>query len=119
MADIDTLVKQLGQLTVVEAGQLAKQLEKAWGVKAEMAATAPVEAPKAENAPVTITLTGFKEGKKISVLQKIREFTGLGLLEAKNFVEALPKAVKEDIDKDEANKIKEALEAEGGEITIK
>ena len=117
---IETLVEELGKLTVVEALELSKRLEKEWGVTATAGApaTAPVEAKPAD-APVTVILTGFGEKKKIPVLKKVREFTSLGLLEAKQFVEALPKPVKEDIDKEEADKIKAALEAEGGTVEIK
>ena len=120
MADINSLVEQLGKLTLQEAADLANKLEKEWGVTATAGmVAAPVEAPVEAKSTASVMLTGFADGKKIGVLKKVKEILGLGLLEAKNFVEALPKAVKEDIDKDEANKIKEALEAEGGEITIK
>jgi large subunit ribosomal protein L7/L12 len=64
-------------------------------------------------------LTGFGEGKKISVLKKVKEILGLGLLEAKNFVEGLPKAVKEDIEKSEAEEIKKALEEQGATVQLK
>ena len=117
---IETLVEELGKLTVVEALELSKRLEKEWGVTA-IAGAPPVaaEPEKPADAPVTVTLTGFADGKKITVIKKIREYTELGLLEAKKFVEALPNAVKEDIDKEEAEKIKAALEAEGGTVSIK
>ena len=68
---------------------------------------------------VSVVLTGFEDGKKISVLKKIKEILGLGLLEAKNFVEGLPKAVKEDIDKSEAEDIKKALVEQGATVQIK
>lgn len=121
MADIDNLIKQLGQLTVVEAGELAKKLEEAWGVKAEaMQVAAPTGAPAQEDsAELNVVLTGFADNSKIPVLKKVREFTDLGLLEAKKFVEDLPKEVKKGVDKEEANKIKAALEEVGGTVEIK
>ena len=118
MADIDTLVKELGQLTVLEALELSKKLSKEWNIDLEAApAQAPAETPA--DAPVSVILTGFGESKKIPVLKKVREYTSLGLLEAKQFVESLPKPVAENIDKEEAGKIKAALEAEGGTVEIK
>lgn len=122
MADIDTLVKQLGQLTVVEALELSKKLSKEWDIdldNLQASGPAPAEAAKPADAPVNVILTGFGENKKIPVLKKVREFTSLALLEAKQFVEGLPKPVKEGIDKEEAEKIKAALEAEGGTVEIK
>ena len=64
-------------------------------------------------------ITGYADGKKIGVLKKVKEILGLGLLEAKNFVEGLPKAVKEDIDKSEAEEMKKALEEQGATVQIK
>ena len=122
MADIEALIKQLGQLTVVEALELSKKLSKEWNIdldNLQASANAPAVEAKPADAPVSVILTGFGENKKIPVLKKVREFTSLGLLEAKQFVEALPKPVKEDIDKEEAEKIKAALEAEGGTVEIK
>ena len=121
MGKIDDLIKDLGQLTVVEAGELAKKLEEAWGVDvSSLQAAAPVaaviEEPKTE---MNVILTGFAENSKIPVLKKVREFTDLGLLEAKKFVEDLPKEVKTGVDKDEADKIKTALEEVGGTVQIK
>ena len=122
MADIDKIVNELGKLTVVEALDLSKKLAEEWNIdldNLQAGAVAPAEAAKPADAPVNVILTGFGENKKIPVLKKVREFTSLGLLEAKQFVEGLPKPVKEGIDKEEAEKIKAALEAEGGTVEIK
>ena len=120
MADINALVEQLGKLTLQEAADLANKLEKEWGVTATAGMMAPqTEAPVEAKSTVTVMLTGFGEGKKISVLKKVKEILGLGLLEAKNFVEGLPKAVKEDIEKSEAEEIKKALEEQGATVQLK
>ena len=120
MADINSLVEQLGKLTLQEAADLANKLEEEWGVTA-VAGMAPqiAEVPVEAKSRATVMLTAFADGKKISVLKKVKEILGLGLLEAKNFVEGLPKAVKEDIDKSEAEDIKKALEGEGATVELK
>ena len=123
MTKIDNLIEELGKLTVVEAGELSKRLEKAWGLDLEafMGTTAQAQEPvKEESALVDVILTGYPADKKISVLKKVREyFEGMGLLEAKNFVESVPKPIKEDIDKEEAEKIKKALEEAGAVVELK
>ena len=122
MTKIDNLIEELGKLTVVEAGELSKRLEKAWGLDLEafMGTTAQAQEPvKEESALVDVILTGYPADKKISVLKKVREFIDMGLLEAKNFVEAIPKPVKEDIDKEEAEKVKKALEEAGAVVELK
>ena len=122
MTKIDNLIEELGKLTVVEAGELSKRLEKEWGLNLEafMGTTAQAQDPaKEESALVDVILTGYPADKKISVLKKVREFIDMGLMEAKNFVEALPKPVKEDIDKEEAEKVKKALEEAGGTVELK
>ena len=118
---LETLIEQLGKLTVVEALELSKKLEEAWGVTATAGAPAPAAggAPIEEKAEVDVILTGYNDNAKIPVLKKVREFTQLGLLEAKTFVEGLPKPIKQGIDKDEADKIKKALEEVGGKVEIK
>ena len=83
---------------------------------------APAQAPAVatESTTATVILTGFPADKKISVLKKVREyFEGMGLLEAKNFVENLPKPIKEDIEKEEAEKLKKQLEEAGGTVELK
>ena len=124
-SELDTLVKQLGNLNVVEAGELAKKLEKAWGLDLDalMSQPAQAQAPVVEEKDTaTIILKGFKEGSKIPVLKKIREYMDLGLLEAKNFVEGCieePKSVLEEVDKDKANACKDALIEAGALVDIK
>ncbi len=121
MANIDTLVKELGQLTVLEALELSKKLSKEWNIDLDnlQAAPAQASAPAEDKATATITLTGFAENKKIPVLKAIKEILGLGLMEAKNFVEDLPKTVNEEIEKEEADKIKKQLEDAGGTVELK
>ena len=122
MTNIDSLIEQLGKLTVVEAGELSKRLEGAWGLdlNAYLGASAP--APVEENeesALFKVMLTGFSEGSKIPMIKAVRPILDLGLLEAKNFVEDLPNAVKEDLDKEEAEKLKKVLEEAGGTVELK
>ena len=121
MADINSIVKELGQLTLQEAADLANMLEKEWGVTASAGVVAPPVAgtPAEAKSTATVMITGFADGKKISVLKKVKEILGLGLLEAKNFVEGLPKAVKEDIEKSEAEEMKKALEDAGATVQLK
>ena len=119
---LETLVEQLGKLTVVEALELSKKLEEAWGVSATAASSTPVAGATATaeaKSELTVVLTGFNDNAKIPVLKKVREYTSLGLLEAKQFVEALPKPVKENIDKEEAEAMKKALEEVGGKVELK
>ena len=121
MTNIDNLIEQLGKLTVVEAGELSKRLEKAWGLdlSALTSAPAPASVVQEESTTATVMLTSFADGKKIPIIKAVRPMLDLGLLEAKTFVEDLPKVVKSDIEKDEATKIKEELEAAGGEVELK
>ena len=123
MADINKLVDQLSELTVLEAAELAKALEEKWGVSAAAAvAAAPAAAaagPAAEEkTEFDVILTG-DGGKKINVIKEVRAITGLGLGEAKALVEGAPKAVKEGINKDEAEKIKKQIEEAGGTVELK
>ena len=123
MTNIDNLIEQLGKLTVVEAGQLSKRLETAWGLdlNAYVGASAPAAIQEVESTTATVMLTGYEPAdKKISVLKKVRQyFDGMGLLEAKNFIEDLPKAVKEYINTEEAEKVKKELEEAGGIVELK
>ena len=122
MANIDTLVKELGQLTVLEALELSKKLSKEWDIDLDSLQATPAQAPAVatESTTATVILTGFPADKKISVLKKVREyFEGMGLLEAKNFVENLPKPIKEDIEKEEAEKLKKQLEEAGGTVELR
>tara|TARA_R110002095_G_scaffold42065_1_gene38558 strand:- start:5392 stop:5808 length:417 start_codon:yes stop_codon:yes gene_type:complete len=123
MADLDKIVDQLSKLTVLEAAELATKLEDVWGVSAA-APVAAAAAPAAggEAAAVKdefdVVLTAFGD-KKINVIKEVRGITGLGLKEAKDLVEAAPKAVKEGVNKDEAEKIKTQLEAAGATVELK
>jgi len=121
MTNIDNLIEQLGKLTVVEAGELSKRLEKAWGLDLSAITSAPVQASVVEEVKTTATivLTGFEDNKKISVLQKVRKYKDMGLMEAKNFVEDLPGTVAEDILKEDAEAIKQQLEEAGGIVELK
>ena len=123
MTNIDSLIEQLGKLTVVEAGELSKRLEQAWGLDLSALTSTPVQAQtqEVEKETATVMLTGYEPAdKKISVLKAVREFfDGMGLLEAKNFIEDLPKVVKEEIDKEEAETVKKALEEAGGTVELK
>ena len=124
MSNIDNLVEQLGKLTVVEAGELSKKLEKAWNLNlSELTAAAqPVPKVEEENATVNVLLSGFDTGKKIGVIKAVRAIKDMGLLEAKNFVEdsaETPGELKSNIEKSEAEKIKSEIEAVGGKVEIK
>ena len=123
MTNIDSLIEQLGKLTVVEAGELSKRLEQAWGLdlSALTSTQGQAQTQEVEKETATVMLTGYEPAdKKISVLKAVREFfDGMGLLEAKNFIEDLPKTVKEEIDKEEAETVKKALEEAGGIVELK
>ena len=119
MADINKLVEELGQLTVLEACELAKTMEEKWGIDLNNIQAAPAQASApVEKATATVMLTGFGE-KKINVLKAVKEILGLGLMEAKNFVEALPKPVEEEVEKERAEEIKKKLEDAGGTVELK
>ena len=124
MADITKLVDQLSELTVLEAADLAKALEEKWGVSAAAAVAAapaaagPAAAPAEEKTEFDVILTG-DGGKKINVIKEVRAITALGLTEAKTLVESAPKAIKEGVSKDEAEKIKKQLEEAGATVEIK
>ena len=125
MADLAKLVDDLSALTVLEAAELSKLLEEKWGVSAAApvavaaagggaAAAAPVE----EKTDFDVILADAGD-KKINVIKEVRAITGLGLKEAKDLVEAAPKAVKEGVNKDEAEKIKKILEEAGAKVEVK
>ena len=123
MSKIEKIVEELSSLTVLEAADLAKALEEKWGVSAA-AAVAVAAAPGAA-APVAEAQTEFTVilaaigDKKIEVIKEVRAITGLGLKEAKDLVEAAPKAVKEGVTKEEAAKLKEQLEKAGAKVELK
>jgi len=125
MADINALVDQLSELTVLEAADLAKALEEKWGVSAAAAVAAAPAAGGAAAAPAAEEQTEFDViltgdgGKKINVIKEVRAITGLGLGEAKALVEGAPKAVKEGVNKAEAEKLKKQIEEAGGTVELK
>lgn len=125
MADLNALVDQLSELTVLEAAELSKLLEEKWGVSAAAAVAAPAAGGGAAGAPAAEEKTEFDViltgdgGKKINVIKEVRAITGLGLTEAKALVEGAPKPIKEGVNKDEADKIKAQIEAAGGTVDVK
>ena len=122
MADLQKLVDELSKLTVLEAAELSKKLEEAWGVSAAApvaaAAAAPAAAAAAEQTEFTLVLVEAGE-KKINVIKEVRAITGLGLKEAKDLVEAAPKPVKEGISKAEGAELKKKLEEAGAKVELK
>ncbi|GLS46281.1 50S ribosomal protein L7/L12 [Methylobacterium brachythecii] len=125
MADLAKLVDDLSSLTVLEAADLAKMLEEKWGVSAA-AAVAVAAGPAAggaaaaaeEQTEFTVVLAAAGD-KKIEVIKEVRAITGLGLKEAKDLVEGAPKPVKEGVNKEEADKLKAALEKAGAKVELK
>ncbi len=127
MANLEKIVEDLSSLTVLEAAELAKLLEEKWGVSAAAAvavaagpaaAGGAAAAPAEEQTEFTVVLAAIGE-KKIEVIKEVRAVTGLGLKEAKDLVEAAPKPVKEGVSKEEAEKIKAALEKAGAKVEFK
>ena len=124
MSNLAKIVDELSALTVMEAAELSKMLEEKWGVSAAApvaaAAAAGPAAPAAEaQTEFNVILASAPADKKIGVIKVVREITGLGLKEAKDLVEAAPKAVKEAVNKDEAEKIKKALTEAGATVEVK
>jgi len=123
MADLNSIIDQLSGLTVMEAAELVKKLEEKWGVSAAAVAVAAgpaaaAAAPVEEKTEFTVVLA--KSGdKKIDVIKVVRELTGLGLKEAKDLVEGAPKTVKENVSKDDANKMKAKLTEVGATVELK
>jgi large subunit ribosomal protein L7/L12 len=125
MADLNAIVDQLSELTVLEAAELSKLLEEKWGVSAAAAVAAAPAAGGGAAAPAAEEQTEFDViltgdgGKKINVIKEVRAITNLGLTEAKALVEGAPKPVKEGVSKDEAEKIKKQLEEAGATVEVK
>ena len=123
MSDLNKIIEDLSKLTVVEAAELSKQLEEKWGVTA--AAPVAAAAPTSGGAAQTEEKTDFKVflvssgDKKINVIKEVRAFTGLGLKEAKDLVEAAPKEIKSGVPKKDAEEAKKKLEAAGAKIELK
>jgi len=122
MADLNKIIDDLSSLTVVEAAELSKQLEKKWDVTAAAVAAAPaagaVATPAEEKDEFTVVLVSFGD-KKINVIKEVRAFTSLGLKEAKDLVEEAPKEIKSGVNKKEAEEIKQKLEAAGAKVELK
>ena len=123
---VESILESIEKLTLLEAAELVKAMEEKFGVSAAapvaVAAAAPAAAGAAADdadAEVSVVLASVPADKKIAVLKEVRAITGLGLKEAKDLVEAAPKAVKENIKKDEAETIKKTLEAAGAVVEIK
>ena len=123
-ANLEQLVEDLSQLTVIEAAELSKLLEDKWGVSAAapvaVAAAAPADGAEAEEEKTEfdLILVSFGE-KKINVIKEVRAITGLGLKEAKDLVEGAPKPVKEAVTKDEAEELRTKLEGAGATVEVK
>jgi large subunit ribosomal protein L7/L12 len=126
MASVDEIFSQINELKPMQIAELIKRMESEWGVTAAPAAVAvagvagggAAAAGAEEKTEFSVILTSAGE-KKIQVIKEVRAITGLGLKEAKDLVEGAPKPVKEGIEKDEAQKIKEQIEAAGGQVEIK
>jgi large subunit ribosomal protein L7/L12 len=123
MADLNAIVDSLSKLTVMEAADLATLLEEKWGVSAAAPVAIAAEGGAADAAveekdefDVILLSSG---DKKIQVIKEVRSITSLGLKEAKDLVEGVPNAIKEAVSKEEATKIKEKIEAAGGQVDIK
>ena len=126
MADLNKLVDELSTLTVIEAAELSKMLEDKWGVSAAPAVAvaaaadgaAAADADVEEQTEFDVILSSYGE-KKINVIKDVRAITGLGLKEAKDLVESAPKPVKEAVSRQEADEIRQKLEAAGASVEVK
>ncbi len=130
MANLEQMVEDLSNLTILEAAELSKLLEEKWGVSAAAAAPVAVaaapaaaagaaaEEPQEEQTEFDVILTSVGD-KKINVIKEVRAITGLGLKEAKDLVESAPKPVKEGVEKGEAEELKKKLEEVGATVEVK
>ena len=123
MANVEEIFAQINELKPMQISELIKKMEDEWGVTAAPAAVAVAAGPAGgevaeEQTEFDAVLTSFGE-KKIQVIKEVRAITALGLKEAKELVERAPKAIKEGVEKAEAEKIKEKIEAVGGQVEIK
>ncbi len=120
MANIEKLIEQLSELTVLEAVELSKQLEEKWGVSAAAPVAVAAGPAAAEEVKDSFDVILADAGaNKIAVIKEVRAITGLGLPESKAFVESAPKAVKEKVKKEEAEALKAQLEAAGAKVELK
>ena len=128
-AKTDKILDSLKALSLLEASELVKQIEEAFGVSAAASAGVVMAAPGAaaggggeaveEKAEFDVVLESFEASAKIKVLKAVREATGLGLGDAKAMVEAAPKTIKEGVSKDDAEALKKAIEEAGGKVSLK
>ena len=126
MADLEKIAEDLSNLTVIEAAELSTMLEEKWGVSAAAPVAVAAASPGAEGGgdaaaekdSFDVVLASIGD-KKINVIKEVRAMTGLGLKEAKDLVEGAPNTVKEDLTKDEAEKIKAKLEEAGATVELK
>ena len=118
---VTAMIEEVKALTVLELSELVHELEEVFGVSAAAMAAGPAvaAAPVEEKTEFDVVLAGFDAAAKIKVIKVVREITGLGLGEAKAFVEAAPKAVKEAVSKDEAEELKKKLEEAGAKVEVK
>ncbi|MHB8109111.1 MAG: 50S ribosomal protein L7/L12 [Syntrophorhabdaceae bacterium] len=122
----EEVVQFIENMTVLELSEFVKELEDKFGVQAAMpmmaagpaAGAAPAAEAVEEKTEFNVTLTGYEAEKKIQVIKVVRAITGLGLKEAKDLVEGVPKAVKEAVSKDEAANIKKQLEEVSGQVKV-
>ena len=125
MSNVETILESIEKLTLLEAAELVKAMEEKFGVSAAApvavaaVAAAPAEAAADEASEVNVILASVPADKKIAVLKEVRAITGLGLKEAKDLVDAAPKAVKEGVKKEDAEAIKKQLEEAGATVEIK
>ena len=125
MAELDKIVDQLSKLTVIEAANLAKKLEESWGVSASAPMTVMAssqeesETSKTEEKSEYDVVLDSIGSKKISVIKEVKSITGLGLKEAKEIIDSVPKAIKTGVPKDEAEELKNRLEAVGAKVSVK
>ena len=121
----EELIEQIEQLSVLELADLVKALEEKFGVSAQAAAVAVAPAAggsaaaEEEKTEFDVVLTAIDASKRVKIIKAVKDLTGLGLKDAKEFVESIPKAVKEGIDKGQAEEIKKSLEEAGGTVEIK
>ena len=125
----DEILESLKSLSLLEASELVKQIEEAFGVSAAASAGVVMAAPGAaaggggeaaeEKTEFEVVLESFDASAKIKVLKAVREATGLGLGDAKAMVEAAPKTIKEGVSKDDAEALKKSIEEVGGKVTLK
>ncbi len=122
MSKLQKIVEELSGLTVLEATELSKLLETTWGVSAAAAVAVAAPAANTEAAEIQTEFDVILEDggpNKINAIKEVRAITGLGLKEAKDLVEGAPKAVKQAVSKDEADKIKKQLEDAGAKVSVK